>query len=695
LPNDLASPPREARGSIENAVRVACDVGGTFTDICIVNEHSGKMHVAKVATTTDPIEGVLLGIEAGGVDLKDVILFSHGTTLATNALITRKFPPAVMVTTKGFRDVIEIRRGTRSDLWDTYAEMAGPYIRRRDRLIVTERVDYAGQIVAPLDEKEARAVAAVIRRRNVKTVAVCFVNAFANPENEERMREILMEELPEVVISISSEIMPEIFEHERFSTTVANAVLAPVVGSYGKGLSERMAKGGYTEDVLLLHSGGGVMTAKTAEKFAARLAASGIAAGAIASRHVAQLAGFENSIGLDMGGTSTDVSLCDRGNLRITKDWHVEYGYPICFPSIEVLTIGAGGGSLAWMDDAGSLRNGPQSAGSNPGPACYERGGINATNSDANVVLGRLGSELAGGMVKLNKDLAVQAIQKGVADPLGLSLLDAATAVIKVANANMADAVRLISIRRGYDPRDFALVAFGGAGPLHGAALARDLSIPTVLIPPNPGVTSALGCLLVDIKHDISAMFLSKTEDVDPLVVEKTFQSLEAEGRDRLENEGVPEDRMLFQRFIDMRYLGQWRSMAVPVSAPIRSLEEAMATFHEEHGREHNYKRTDAPVEVYRLTVAATGLTPKAQFAKHALQPDAKAVPFGYRDVKFDEDPQPLKTPLYNRDDLVAGTKITGPAIIDQLDSTTVVPPGVTAEVDAWLTIVLRIPSGA
>ena len=292
------------------------------------------------------------------------------------------------------------------------------------------------------------------------------------------MREILMEELQDVAISISSEIMPEIFEHERFSTTVANAVLAPVVGSYGKGLSERMAKGGYKEDVLLLHSGGGVMTAKTAEKFAARLAASGIAAGAIASRHVAQLAGFENSIGLDMGGTSTDVSLCDRGNLRITKDWHVEYGYPICFPSIEVLTIGAGGGSLAWLDDAGSLRNGPQSAGSNPGPACYERGGTNATNSDANVVLGRLGSELAGGTVKLNKELATQAVQRGVAEPLGLSLMEAATAVIKVANANMADAVRLISIRRGYDPRDFALVAFGGAGPLHGAALAKDLSIP-------------------------------------------------------------------------------------------------------------------------------------------------------------------------------------------------------------------------
>ncbi|MCW5624755.1 MAG: hydantoinase/oxoprolinase family protein [Burkholderiales bacterium] len=683
--------PAQADAAHSRAVRVACDVGGTFTDICILNEATGRMHVAKVATTVDPIEGVLEGIAAGGVDLKDMVLFSHGTTLATNALITRKFPPAVMINTKGFRDVIEIRRGTRNDLWDTYAEMAGPYIRRRDRLTVTERIDYAGKVVTPLDEDEARKLAAVIKRRGVSTVAICFVNAFANPANEERMRQILQEELPDVAISCSSEIMPEIFEHERFSTTVANAILAPVVGSYGKGLTERMAAGGYKEDVLLLHSGGGVMTAKTAEKFAARLAASGIAAGAIASRHIAQLAGFENSIGFDMGGTSTDVSLCDRGNLRVTKDWHVEYGYPICFPSIEVLTIGAGGGSLAWLDEAGSLRNGPQSAGSNPGPACYDRGGRNPTNCDANVVLGRLGGHLAGGAVKLDKSLAEEAIRRGVAEPLGLSLTEAATAVIRVANANMADAIRLISIRRGYDPRDFALVAFGGAGPLHGAALAKDLSIPTVLVPPNPGVTSALGCLLVDIKHDISTMFLGNATEVDPEIVEKTFQSLEAEGRERLDNEGVPEERMLFQRFIDMRYLGQWRALAVPVSAPIRSIEDAIAIFHEEHGREHNYKRTDAPVEIYRLSVSATGLSPKAEFARQTPKPFT-AVPVGHRDVVFDESPDPIRTPLYNRDELPAGTVIEGPAVIDQLDSTTVVPPGVKAEVDPWLTIIMRIP---
>jgi N-methylhydantoinase A len=596
-----------------------------------------------------------------------------------------------MVTTNGFRDTIEIRRGNRDDLWDTYKEMAKPYIRRRDRLVVTERVNFSGHIVTPLDVAEARELGRVIARRGVKTIAICFANAFMNPANERQMRDILAEIIPDATISLSSEILPEIFEHERFSTTVANAVLAPVVGSYARRLESSMKQGGYQEDVLLLHSGGGVMTAKTAEQFAARLAASGIAAGAIASRFVAEQAGFNTSIGLDMGGTSTDVSLCDQGKLRITKEWFVEYGYPICFPSIEVLTIGAGGGSLAWIDAAKSLRNGPQSAGSSPGPACYGRGGTEPTNCDANVVLGRLSDSLAGGKVSLDRTLAESAIRRGVAEPLGLSVEDAALAIIKVANANMADAVRLLSIRRGYDPRDFALVAFGGAGPLHGAALAKEMSIPVVLVPPNPGVTSALGCLLVDVQHDVTQMYLSKVEAVDLADLEQGFRALEEEGRARLLNEGVPADRMVFQRKIDMRYLGQWRALSVALPSALTSLDEAVATFHHEHGREHNYSRPGAPVEIYRISVIATGLTPKARFAE--FEPvDAPAVPVGHRMIRFDERPEMIETPVYDRTGLQTGMVVNGPAVIDQLDSTIIVPPGVTAEVDRSLTIVMRLP---
>ena len=341
------------------SLRVAVDTGGTFTDVFVLDDETGISRVGKVPSTPDdPGRAVLQAAESVGVDLSDVVLFSHGTTVATNALITRKFPPAAMVTTKGFRDVIEIRDGTKDDLWDAYKDVAGPYIRRRDRYDVTERVDFEGNELEPLDEAEARVVAGKLRKKGIKTVAVCFANSYANGAHEARMKEILAEELPGVRISTSSEILPEIFEHDRFSTTVANAVLAPLVGDYVQELSDNLAKGGYAGDLLLLHSGGGSMTPRMVQNYAVRLAASGIAAGAIACRYLAAEAGFPNAIGLDMGGTSTDITLVYENELRVTKEWSVEYGYPISFPSIEVMTIGAGGGSLAWIDPAGSLRNG-------------------------------------------------------------------------------------------------------------------------------------------------------------------------------------------------------------------------------------------------------------------------------------------------------------------------------------------------
>jgi N-methylhydantoinase A len=540
-------------------------------------------------------------------------------------------------------------------------------------------------VVTPLDEDEARQVAAILRKRAVKTVAVCFVNAHANPAHELRMRELLEEELPDVTVSTSAEVLPEIFEHERFSTTVANAVLSPLISGYVERLQQRLTENGYGGDVLLLHSGGGVMTPKLAQRFAVRLAASGIAAGAIASRHIATLCGYPNAIGFDMGGTSTDVSLVYEGEERVTKEWFVEYGYPIMFPSIEVLTIGAGGGSFAWIDEAGSLRNGPQSAGAHPGPACYGRGNDRPTNTDANLVLGRLGDELIGGAMTLDRYAAERAIQEHVAGPLGLGLVEAAGAIIQVANANMADAVRLISIRRGYDPREFCLVAFGGAGPLHGAALAEDLSIPTVLVPPSPGITSALGCLLVDVRHDLSAMFLAHVDTVDKDGLEGEFEKLESEARERLEAEGVPEEQMSMQRLVDMRYLGQWRSLTIPVSAPA-DLAGAVDRFHAEHERAYNYRRDGSPVEIYRLSLRAVGVTPKPELKRHQLN-GAGAKPRGSRPVRFDSSGTAVETLLYVRDDLPAGARLEGPAIVDQLDSTTVVPPGWRAEVDEWLNI--------
>jgi N-methylhydantoinase A len=674
-----------------SAQRVAVDVGGTFTDVCIFDEATREVRVTKVPSTPDdPMRAVLDGIARADVDLAGVSLFSHGSTVATNALITRNFRPAAMVTTTGFRDVIEIRDGTKDDLWDAYKDVAPPYIRRRDRFEVTERIDFSGQVVAPLDEDEARRVARLLRKRGAETVAVCFVNSYVNPAHEIRMREILEQELPGVAVSTSAEILPEIFEHDRFATTVANAVLAPLVAGYVGRLAHQLEVGGYTGDLLLLHSGGGSMTPKMAERYPVRLAASGIAAGAIAARHVAAQCGYANAIGLDMGGTSTDISLVHGGELRVTKEWSVEYGYPIIFPSIEVLTIGAGGGSIAYIDEAGSLRNGPQSAGADPGPACYGAGGTRPTNSDANLALNRLGTSLAGGAKTLRPELAEKAILDGVAGELGLDLERAAGAILKVANANMADAVRLISIRRGYDPRDFALVAFGGAGALHGAEVAGELGIPTVIVPPNPGVTSALGCLLVDIRHDLSAMFGAVARDADTEEFESAFAGLEAEATARLRQEGVAAEDAVLQRMVSMRYLGQWRSLTVRCGSGRGALAEAVQLFHEQHEREYAFRRDDTPVEIYQLGLTAIGTTPKPAFAAHQASRRAAPRPRQVRDVYYDSLGW-VPTPIHDRDELAAGTEIVGPAIIDQLDATTLVPPRTRAEVDEWLNIRIHL----
>ncbi|GGE07471.1 hydantoinase [Aureimonas endophytica] len=669
-------------------LRVAVDVGGTFTDICIMNEETGRIRIEKTSSTPDPIDGIMGGVGKAGIDLAKVALFSHGTTVATNALITRRLPRTAMVSTKGFRDVIEIRRANKEDLWDVYKDVVKPYVPRRDRLTVPERVDAAGAVVEALDEAAAREVARILKKRGVEAIAVCFMNAYLNGANERRMRDILKEAMPDVPVSVSSEVLPEIFEHERFSTTVANAAVSPVVVSYTSRLGERLAEEGYSRDLLLLHTGGGVMTPASVKDFAARLAGSGIAAGAIASRHIASLCGFPNSIGLDMGGTSTDVSLAYDGQSRVTKDWYIEFGYPIRFASIEVLTIGAGGGSLAWTDEAGSLRNGPQSAGANPGPACYGNGNTQPTNTDANVTLGRLGTSLAGGKVTLDPALARQAVATGVAEPFGLTPEAAADAILKVANANMSDAVRLISISRGYDPRDFALVAFGGAGALHGVDVARELAIPAVIVPPNPGVTSALGCLLVDMQHDFSENCMVDAADADPAAIEAQFARIEKEALDRLTHEGVAPGDIVLQRSIDMMYRGQWRSLAVSAPRPIASIASLVDEFHREHQREYNFRRDDAPVSFFRVNLKAIGTVPKAELAVHeptGIVPE----PVGRREVWFENEAH--ATPVFRRDDLPCGFHFAGPAIVEQVDSTTVVPPGAVAEVDKYLNIIIRV----
>lgn len=672
-----------------NQTRLAIDVGGTFTDVFVFDEKTGKVSVTKTSSTpSNPERGILDGIEKAQLSGGDIKVFSHGTTVGTNALIERKLPKTALITTKGFRDVPEIRRGTKEDLWDTYKDTAKPYIQRRDRFEVNERTDYEGNIITDIDEEEVRLLARKLKKRGTESIAICFINAYVNGVNEVKVKNIIQDELPDVYVCISSEVLPEIFEHERMSTTMINAVLGPIMSKYINRLEGEMKQKGYEGDILVLHSGGGVMTSGTVPRYAARLASSGIAAGAIASKHIAKLCGFNNAIGLDMGGTSTDISLMYDGDIRITKDWSIEYGYPIGFPSIEILTIGAGGGSLAWVDDGGSLRNGPQSAGATPGPACYQRGGTEATNSDANLVLGRLGVDLLDGTMKLDKDKARQAVEK-IANQFNYSIEEAANAIIQVANANMCDALRLISVRRGYDPRDFALVAFGGAGPLHGAHLAKDMDIPTIIVPPYPGVAAAMGCLLVDVRHDISKTYVKNVEDVSIEELENEFIGMEKEAEQLLEEEGVGNNHSTLVRYLDMRYKGQWRSLAIPVSDNLQSLNEVLEGFHQEHEREFAFSDRQQLIEIFGLRVTAIGTVPKPEFPKYGPSGNLEDAVKEVREVYFDGTYIPTK--VYHREKLPVLSEIQGPAIVDQLDTTTVIPPDFTAKVDVYKNLIISV----
>ena len=507
------------------------------------------------------------------------------------------------------------------------------------------------------------------------------------------MREILEEELPGVFVSTSSETLPEIFEFERFSTTVANAVLSPLVSGYVERLEQRLEDGGYEGDLLILHSGGGVMTGKLVRRFAGRIAASGIAAGAIACRHIAGLCGFENAIGLDMGGTSTDISLVHDGEMRTTNEWAVEYGHPICFPSIEILTIGAGGGSLAWIDPAGSLRNGPQSAGADPGPGVLppRRGGADehgrqrGPGPPGRRAGRRRGDARRGRRVRRGRPHRRAALARRhrdrARDPARRERQHGRRGATDLHPPRIRPArVRARRVRRR------RRAARCGAGARSSASRRSSCRR-------NPGITSALGCLLVDVRHDLSEMYLRNIDDASPEEIDAEFRTLEDEGRARLTAEGVPEDRMSFQRTIAMRYLGQWRSLSVEIPEGPVDMTALVAQFHEEHEREFAYKREDgAPVEIYQLALRAVGITPKPELTRHEPEPGAALPdPVTRRPVHFDEEDDAVDTPVFDRESLKAGTTLEGPAIVQQLDSTIVVPPGVTAEVDPQLIIRMTI----
>jgi len=673
---------------------VGCDTGGTFTDVFALNE-AGESRLAKVPSTPPHFDvAVVEGVQALGIAPGEVETLFHGTTVTTNAVITKTGAAPALVTTRGFRDVLEIRRANREELYDILWDPPPPLIPRRHRLEVVERVNYAGEVITPLDEKSARDAARKIKARELTSVAVCLLNAHMNPAHERSVREILLEEIPDLHVSLSTDILPEPPEFERTATTVANAYCAPVLRSYMDALETRLAGAGFRSDlVLVMHNGGGTMTTDYAKGVPVKTLNSGPAAGVIAAAAVAAACGRTNVVCLDMGGTSADIAVIRDGQPQLTTAFDLEWGMPIRFPSIDVISIGAGGGSIAWLDPAGYPRSGPQSAGADPGPACYGKGGAEPTNTDAHLVLGRVSNDLfLEGRLQLDADLAAEALGRRIAEPLGLSLEDAAEGVLRIANANMVKAIRLVTVERGFDPREFSLVAFGGAGPLHAVDLARELQMPEVIVPTFPGVTSAMGLLFVDPLDDFSWAYVRRQDEIDVAEMARLYGEMEDRVVTSLVRQGVDGGRVTVERSIDLRYIGQLHSVTVPLEeVGDRGFQTAIAAFHAEHLRQYRYSHPEWPVETSTLRVSARGQREKPDLrAVRYAESEREPLPERAREVHF-EGHGWVTTRVVDRGALVGGEHIAGPCVIEELDATVVLPPGTSAAVDGVGNIVITL----
>ena len=682
-------------------LRVGVDSGGTFTDVCMFDETHGEIHVWKVSSTPqDPSLGIAGGIEQGVSEVAratgqkvDVVYFGHGTTVATNALIVGRGAETGLITTRGFRDVLELRRQKRDSLYDIQTQKPRILVTRDKRLEVSERVRFDGSIHTPLDEEEVRAAARKLKAQGITTVAVCFLFSFIEPAHEKRVKEILAEEMPGAFVSISHEVAPEFREYERLSTTVVNAYLGPIMKSYLSKLQPRLAEIGIEAHPHLTQSNGGVISSEVAQNFPARTVLSGPAAGVIGALSVGGLAGFDNVITFDMGGTSTDVSLIDRGRPQMSND-AVVHGYPLKLPMLDIHTVGAGGGSIAHIDAGGLLKVGPRSAAADPGPVCYGRGNEEPTVTDANVVLQVLNpTHLLNGRMKIDQARAKAAIGR-LADQLGLGVMETAQGIISVVIANMAKAIRVISVERGYDPRDYVMLGFGGAGPIHAARLARELEIPRLVIPKYPGIMCALGLLLTDLRTNLSLTRLLPLSAEGAPGMESGFAGLEERAQDWFAQEAIPEARRSLIRSVDMRYGGQGYELTVPCPAgPIdaAALVKLRAEFERIHKQVYGDIAAEEPVQVTTLRIEAVGLVPKADLKAYpsATEPVEKAIT-GHREVWLPETGGFTHCPIYDRERLGPGHKVTGPAIIDQMDSTTLVLPQQVATVDAHLNLIIE-----
>jgi N-methylhydantoinase A len=679
------------------AWRIGIDIGGTFTDVAMVEEASGRIGIAKVPTTPRDfgggvVEGIQRGLAENAVDPTDVALLSHATTVVTNALLEQKGAKCGFIATRGFRDLLELRRSSRPDLYDLFQDGPRVLVPRRYRWEITERIDAQGEVVTPLAMSEIPALIEAIQAAELQTVAVSLLFSFLNDAHERAIGAALRSALPDVGVFLSCEVLPEIREFERASTTAVCAYVGPLLAGYLDRLSKATAALGLPE-LYVMGSSGGVFDIAEGLRMPAMAVESGPAAGVIAAARAGRQLGRPNLISFDMGGTTAKASVIVGHEVAVTaeyevggaanaKRWMHGTGHPIRVPVIDLAEVSAGGGSIAWVDPGGALKVGPQSAGADPGPAAYGGGGLHATVTDADVVLGWLDQEaLLGGGLPIDLAAAERAIATDVAEAFGLSVRDAAARIVDVVNSNMAQALRIVSVERGHDPREFSLIAFGGAGPVHAAALAEELAIPEVIIPPAPGAFSALGLVATDLKRNYARTLYADLARVEPARMAEAFAAMEDAGEAMLAAATVPVEHRALSRFADVRYRRQAYELTLPVPAgPITRalLDQLAAAFHAKHEQTYGHANPAEAVQLVNVRLTAVGKLADLRLAQPC---DPASARIRRREVWFAATGF-APADVHWRNGLSPGTDIIGPAIIEALDSTTVVPPSWTARID-------------
>ncbi|MBI4589413.1 MAG: hydantoinase/oxoprolinase family protein [Candidatus Rokubacteria bacterium] len=683
--------------------RIGFDVGGTFTDF-VLQTSSGELHTGKRLTTyPDPSVACLEGLDEligrVGVIWSDLGQAVHGTTLGSNIVIERKGKNVALLTTKGFRDVLVIGREKRYQVYDLQIEPPAPLISRRLIREVPERILYDGTVLLPLDEGETRRVVRALAAQGITTIAVSLLHSYVNPAHEMRVAEIIHEEAPEIAVTPSHEVSPTFREYERTSTTVINAYVMTAVREYLRHLQDATARRGSRARLFVMPSSGGIATAEAMQRYPVRMIESGPAAGALMAAVYGELTGHRDLIAFDMGGTTAKLALIEKGKPFTASTFELHKvgfaagsGIPMNIQAIDLVEIGAGGGSIA-RATMGVIAVGPQSAGSMPGPACYTRGGCEPTVTDADLILGYLNPDFfAGGSIRLDVQAARRAIEDSVARPLGLPLAEAAWGIHQIVNTNMELATRVVSIERGRDPRDLAFIAFGGAGPVHGCRLAQALGIPRVILPAAAGVTAAIGLLAAEVKFDVGRTYVRKLEDVDLAYLNRIFAAMEAQAVEVIRESAV-RGEITLQRWADVRYLGQGFELNVPVALGTLGagdLVRLRQSFDEAYAARYGYANPKEPIEVVNWKLTALGAGPKVSLPKSDPKGPGNALKAS-RQAYFPERGGYIDCPVYDRYRLGPGTELTGPAVIEERESTTVLPPGCVARVDDYATLLVKV----